>query len=134
MVAGKRQHGFTLIEALVAVLILSIGLLGAAAMQLKALQSAHLGYQRAVASLAAQDAVERLWSKFDPERGECAELGGEQGDWEAAWLEFLPELRGTLETSGAECTFRIALVWADSRLEEGETHFSYRVSLPGSGP
>jgi len=41
----KRQHGFTLIEALVALAILSFGLMGIAAMQLNALNSASRGYQ-----------------------------------------------------------------------------------------
>ncbi len=57
------QSGFTLIEALVALLVLSIGMLGVAAMQLKALQGAHVAYQRSIASLAAQDAQERLWAE-----------------------------------------------------------------------
>src|SRR5690554_216842 len=130
----SHQSGFTLIEALVALLVLSIGLLGAAAMQLKALQSAHGGYQRAVASLAAQDAVERLWAKFDAEQGECVGLGSEQEGWEATWQEFIPGLHGTVESSGAECIFHIVLVWEEPSLEEGESHFSYRVRLPGSGP
>ncbi len=64
----KRRHsigsaGFTLIEALVALLVLSIGLLGVAAMQLEALQGAHAAYQRSIASLAAQDVQERLWAE-----------------------------------------------------------------------
>ncbi|MFD2436143.1 prepilin-type N-terminal cleavage/methylation domain-containing protein [Modicisalibacter luteus] len=36
--SGNTQSGFTLIEALVAILILSLGLLGVAAVQLKAMQ------------------------------------------------------------------------------------------------
>lgn len=55
----KRQHGFTLIEALVALAILSFGLMGIAAMQLNALNSASRGYQHSVATLAAVDAQER---------------------------------------------------------------------------
>ncbi len=52
------QRGFSLVEALIALLVLSLGLVGVAAMQLKALQSASLGYQRSVASVAAVDAQE----------------------------------------------------------------------------
>src|SRR5690554_8195605 len=59
-----RAKGFTLLEALIALLVLSIGMLGVAAMQLKALQGAHAAYQRSIASLAAQDAQERLWASM----------------------------------------------------------------------
>ncbi|NYS60474.1 type IV pilus modification protein PilV [Halomonas salicampi] len=57
-----RQRGFSLIEALIALLVLSLGLVGVAAMQLKALQSATAGYQRSVVTLAAVDAQERFWA------------------------------------------------------------------------
>jgi len=60
----RQQRGFSLIEALIALLVLSIGLIGIAAMQLKALQSANAGYQRSVASVAAVDAQERLWAQL----------------------------------------------------------------------
>src|SRR5690554_3660239 len=98
----SQQSGFTLIEALIALLVLSIGLLGAAAMQLKALQGAQSGYQRALASLAAQDAVERLWAQFDSERNECNGLGGEAAEWELQWQEFIPGLSGTVEVARSE--------------------------------
>lgn len=56
----KRCLGFSLIEVLVTMLIMAIGMLGAAALQL---QSKRVGYdatQRAVASNLAQDIVERM--------------------------------------------------------------------------
>lgn len=60
----NSQRGFSLIEALIALVVLSIGLIGVAAIQLKALQSANAGYQRSVASVAAVDAQERLWAQL----------------------------------------------------------------------
>src|SRR5690554_5039593 len=66
---AKRSRGFSLIEALIALLVLSIGMLGAAAMQLNALQSAHIAYQRSIATLAAQDAQERLWAQMESGSG-----------------------------------------------------------------
>ncbi len=67
----SSERGFTLIEALVAVLVLSLGLLGVAAMQLKALQSSHVSFQRSIATLAAQDAVERLWTELGIHNRKC---------------------------------------------------------------
>ncbi len=57
----RHDFGFTLVEALVALVVLAVGVLGLASMQLKAMQGAHVSYQRSVATMAAQDIVERLW-------------------------------------------------------------------------
>src|SRR5690554_5937575 len=89
-VSRLTSRGFTLLEALVAVLVLSLGMLGVAAMQLKAMQSAHVAYQRSVASLAAQDAVERLWVSLSLANGTCPGAGAIDGipgldDWAGVW-------------------------------------------------
>jgi len=59
----KRALGFTLIEILVALVILSIGLLGIAALQLRSLQNSHASYERSIATLQAKDLVERMWAR-----------------------------------------------------------------------
>lgn len=58
----KRSLGFTLIEILVALVILSIGLLGIAALQLRSVQNSHASYERSIATLQARDLVERMWA------------------------------------------------------------------------
>lgn len=58
----KRSFGFTLLEILVALIILSIGLLGVAALQLQSVQNSHASYERSIASLQARDLVERMWA------------------------------------------------------------------------
>lgn len=130
----SQQSGFTLIETLVALLVLSIGLLGAAAMQLKALQGAQSGYQRAVASLAAQDAVERLWAQFDSEHNECHGLAGEAAEWEQLWQDSIPGLSGAVESATNDCTFHIVLAWEASPGSAGEPRLAYTAKLPGSRP
>jgi type IV pilus assembly protein PilV len=54
------MHGFTLIESLVALLVLSVGLLGAAAMLLGSLGSHTRALQRAVAANLVRDVAERI--------------------------------------------------------------------------
>lgn len=85
------QRGFSLIEALIALVVLSVGLLGVAAMQLKALQSAHDGYQRSLASVAAVDAQERLWAELatlDPGQScENIDSSAVQTKWRAHWFQ-----------------------------------------------
>lgn len=55
-----RQQGATLIEVLVAMLILSVGLLGLAGMQMTALQSNHSAYYRSQATVLAYDVIDRM--------------------------------------------------------------------------
>lgn len=54
--------GFTLIEILVALLVLSIGLLGLAAAQLQSLQNSHASFERNIAIVQARDLAERMWA------------------------------------------------------------------------
>ncbi|MGS2743450.1 type IV pilus modification PilV family protein [Halomonas sp. LS-001] len=63
-----RQKGFSLLEALISLVVLSFGLIGMAGMQTKALITAQQSYLDSVATLAAVDAQERLWVKLDEKR------------------------------------------------------------------
>ncbi len=58
--APRAAAGFTLIESLVALLVLSIGLLGVAAMQLASLQANNGAFQRTQATFLAQDIADRM--------------------------------------------------------------------------
>jgi type IV pilus assembly protein PilV len=53
-------RGFTLLEVLIAVLLLSVGLLGIAGLQLLSKQSNFEALQRTTASMLAQDIIERM--------------------------------------------------------------------------
>lgn len=56
----KAQKGFTLIEILVALVILSIGLLGVASMQVQGLRNNQSAYLRTQATLLAYDMADRM--------------------------------------------------------------------------
>lgn len=56
----KHNRGFTLVEVLVAVVILSVGLLGLAGLQATSLRSNHSGYMRSQATILAYDLVDRM--------------------------------------------------------------------------
>lgn len=57
---ASSQRGFTLIEVLISILILSVGLLGAAAMQLQSLKFTQGSQWRSQANFLAYDIVERI--------------------------------------------------------------------------
>jgi len=62
---AKRSHGFTLIEILIAVVILSIGLLGMAGIQIKGLRGTSSSSQRSQAALLANDIAERIHANIN---------------------------------------------------------------------
>lgn len=59
-----KFDGFSLVEVLVAMLLASIGLLGLASAQLKALQYAGSSLSYTVATIQAHNAVERIWPQL----------------------------------------------------------------------
>lgn len=129
-----KQRGFSLIEALIALVVLSFGLIGMAAMQLKALQSATQSYQRSVVTLAAVDAQERLWAELGKitqnisgAASNCSGMKANMEDgWESDWFEsdtpiqnFTP---GGIDNSDCEFTITIEL--------DEDKPFTYIFRLP----
>jgi type IV pilus assembly protein PilV len=62
---GTRSRGFTLLEVLIALLILAIGLLGMASLMLASIQSNQGASQRSAAVVLSYDLVERMRSNRD---------------------------------------------------------------------
>lgn len=142
------QRGFSLIEALVALLVLSIGLTGLAAMQLKALQSATAGYQRSVATLAAVDAQERLWAQLGAiaqnmsNKAGCSEIlaADIDNEWRAQWFGEssdtpIRHFSGEVIDSGndanlSNCEFRIEINLEANPGEINDDIFTYTFRLP----
>ncbi|MDR5876184.1 type IV pilus modification protein PilV [Halomonas sp. CUBES01] len=138
------QRGFSLIEALIALLVLSLGLVGVAAMQLKALQSASVGYQRSVASVAAVDAQERLWAQLatlDPDET-CKNINIEAVEtaWKNHWFQeddhsplrgALPSL-SSIGTDEATDGCRISINVALSDEDADQFDYSFRLPLIGN--
>lgn len=139
MIAPTRVSGFTLIESLVALLIMSIGLLGVAALQLASLKANHGAFQRTQATFLAQDIVDRMRAnrdaavagQYDIEFGDApptnpattAEI--DLAAWRNRLVATLPaggaigavvtEPSGEIATDAATDTITVRIRWDDSK-------------------
>lgn len=57
---ARRQHGFSLLEVLIALLVLSIGLLGLAGLQTFSLKFNHQSYERTQATMLINEMIDRM--------------------------------------------------------------------------
>ncbi|MFC3284188.1 type IV pilus modification protein PilV [Litchfieldella rifensis] len=137
MLSHRAQYatrGFTLVEALIALLVLSFGLLGVAAMQLKAMQGAHVSYQRSLATVIASDANERLWAALGIGSGTCPSDSSVQAQWLDHWDDALPSVGASSIVAQASCEYTITVTWDDERFSaEGDiSTLTYVARLPGA--
>ena len=58
--AHPRQHGFTMLEVLIAVLVFSLGMLGLAGLLIFAIRSNHVAYLRTQATFLAHNMADRM--------------------------------------------------------------------------
>ena len=123
---SRRQIGMTLIEVLVAVLILAMGLLGAAVIQLNALKYTDSSRMTSQASFIAYDMLDRIranaganYSWGQAERAPSSTAAGsvrdlDLHDFEANIVGFAGEgAKGSVVVSGSEVT--VSISWDDAR-------------------
>lgn len=150
ILARRGQGGVALLEALIAIVILSIGLLGIIALQVRGLHNAHSAHQRTLASIVATDAGERLWVALaQPPQDAITETGildAVTQEWLTHWQASdptLPGLGGTIEADPGSEDIRhyvVEVTWNDPRFDDddgasGEFLFVYGASLPAAlGP
>ena len=120
---SRRQSGLGLIEVLVALVLLSIGLLGLAGLQASGMRVGLSSIQRSQAAQLAQDMIERLRANvagavaYNLALGDaapaCASVAGcELRDWRLR-LQALPAGTGAVMVSGQQAT--VIVQWDDSR-------------------
>jgi len=123
------MNGFTMVELMVAVLVLAIGLLGLAGLQVWGLNNNHNAYLRTQATLLAQDIIERMRSNSNLD----AYLGSGTADdcfahtcdsgqmagydltrWNSALATQLPGGTGTVtKTQGPPVVYNITITWVE---------------------
>lgn len=134
-----NQQGFSLLEVLIAALVLAIGLVGLAGLNLKSLQSTHSSYYRSVATMIAIDAEERSWIALGDD-GELLpeELSGIDGiadnledDWGFTELPDL-DIEISVENSAPEwLEIEFVISWSERRFVGVSTEsLGYRTRVP----
>ncbi len=138
----KHLNGFTLLEVLVAMLILSIGLLGLAALQANTLKLNHGALQRSQAIFLTYDMMDRLRANRTAAlAGQCdiamgATLGGtdlcdvDVTDWQDNHVAaFLPAGQGFIDCSTTANVCVVTVQWDESRQGGGTIQFTITVNL-----
>lgn len=119
--AARRQDGTTLIEVLVTILVLSIGLLGLAALQGFSLQAGQSAYYRTQATNVAYEVADFMRvnrSAYAPEGGPCSVPADDFG-WNSFVAEQFPA--GTLDIQMVNCDageVQVTVTWDEQRLED----------------
>ncbi len=128
----KRQGGFSLLEVLIAMLILSVGLLGMAGLQLNALKFNQTATVRSQATLLAYDITDRMRMNRESARSggyvtgltDTVVTGTARNkidlrEWKASVAQQLPSGSGAVQVTGN--IVRVTVTWDESRLSNGGT-------------
>jgi type IV pilus assembly protein PilV len=120
------MRGFTLLEVLVAIVVLSIGLLGLAGLMASSLKNSHSAYQRTQATWLAYDALDRMRANrqvalaggYNLALGAAPGGSGlaaiDLGEWDAALTNTLPEGDGSIAVA-AGGVVKVIVQWNDTR-------------------
>lgn len=136
LIPQRNQRGFTLIEVLITVIVLAIGLLGLAGLQLNGLRFTHSAYHTSQATIAAYDIIDRMrvnrpaaeGGSYDialgaTRTGTCTGAGAncdatglanaDLNEWKQSIAALLPSGDGSVQRNGS--AFVVTIRWDDSR-------------------
>jgi type IV pilus assembly protein PilV len=124
----RGQHGFSLIEVLVALVVTTMGLMGLASLQLLALKTQHNAFMRGQATQLNHDIIERMRSNtaaalsgaydfgYDIVPGAGASVPAtDKREWRQRIAAALPEGRGSIRIDAATRTATVSVRWNDAR-------------------
>lgn len=137
-----RQSGFTMLEVLIAVLVLSIGLLGLAGLMASSIRNTHSAYQRTQATWLAYDLIDRMRvnranaiaASLDynipigtATSGSTGLAGTDVTGWKTSLANALPAGDGSVAVTFATRAVTVIVQWNDSRGTKGNNVQQLRV-------
>lgn len=138
----KYLNGFTLLEVMISLLILSIGLLGIAALQANSLKINHGAYQRTQAIFLTYDMMDRLRANRTAAlAGQCdialgATISGtsmcavDVTDWQDNFVSALmPSGQGLIDCSSTANVCVVTVQWDEGRQGGSTITFSITADL-----
>lgn len=122
---ARRQRGLSLVEVLVAIVILSVGLLGLAGLQATSLRASQASLYRSQAATLATDLAERMRTNLgdarnyehaldEPASGGAGVRNADLADW-LARVAALPGGRGAVHVDRNRELVTITVQWDDTR-------------------
>lgn len=143
IVSLRRQHGISLLETMIAVMVLAIGLLGVAGLQTTNLKNSQSAHQRTMAVMLASSMAERIRANQALARAgvytlgkTCAAINLNGSIQNVERTQWINELKLALGSAGTSCgeitydngtrTYTIAVSWDDSRALGGRTEMILR--------
>ena len=134
---GRSQRGDTMIEVLVTIIIIAVGVLGAAALQVTTLKNLSSSHSASVAAILAEDFSERMRANGDVARDNNAYVHNaapgafpdcaanacsmaqlatyDMGTWWQQLTTVLPSGRGEVTRNAGTNTFVLTVRWDDDR-------------------
>ncbi|MBT8142191.1 MAG: type IV pilus modification protein PilV [Gammaproteobacteria bacterium] len=153
----SKDQGFTLIEILIALLIISVGLLGLARLQLVGIKNTQSGYLRSQVSFLGNDIMERIQQNPDSAKSNAYDIAltadpattdciGDAAKcsttdmanfdlriWKGYLANLLPSGNGSISSAAGadETIFTITIQWFDEYQSEATTQSAtFTMSLP----
>lgn len=138
---GTRQDGVSLVEVLIAVLVLSVGVLGAASLQLNAIRYSASAGNSTQAAIIARDMLDRM--RANPSAlpsyatasvsGNCAANPGgativtaDIADFTQAVTCQLPGADASIDVTGGRAT--VSISWSEARIQANAADTEFVVS------
>lgn len=142
LMVKRKQQGFTLIEVMIALFVLSVGMLGSSAMMLRGQSEAIKTNNDAIAAQMAQSMAEMVRSNIDGvTAGDYDNLDSHAANpgcivsgcsaaalaaydsyiWGWMMDEYLPNATGTLRGNGADTVFTVTINWTETQRTSATT-------------